>query len=871
MRELPAGTVSLLFTDIEGSTRLLEQLGDAYAERLHEHHLLLRGSFERRGGVEVNTAGDAFFVVFRSASDALAAATEAQTSLAEAGPIRVRMGIHTGEPIRTEEGYVGMDVHRAARIAAAGHGGQVLLSRATYELVDPRGLRDLGSHRLKDVGEIHLYQVGGERFPPIAGERATNLPALTTALLGRELEQADILRLLREDDRRLVTLTGPGGIGKTRLAIAVAAELIESFSDGVWFIDLAKVSDPALVEPSIGNALGTTVDLASFLRGREVLLVIDNFEQVVGAADTVSRLLTHCPGVACLVTSREALRIGSEQEYSLRPLSETASVELFSQRARLLDPGFDAEEDVLVELCRRLDGIPLAIELAAARVRLLDPRQLLQRLDDRLPVLARGTRDSPVRHRTLEATIDWSYALLDATERDTFARLSVFSGGWTLEAAEEVCGADIDVLGALVEKSLVRSDAGRFDMFGTIHAYATERAAEKGSVDQPRRRHAAYYAAMAERAEPELTGREQHLWLNRLAADYDNFRSALDLATGADDDELALRLAAGLAIFWFLRGLFLEGLAWLDRVIDQTEGIHVHTRAAVLWGGGLLSAVVGNEDRSLMLAEQCLALARALDDGSMVARSLAILALHAFFRNDPRAARSGLEESIRYARRAGDAWCLADSLGTLASIYPLQGEFERSVEAAAEGLDIAQANDDRQGIRMNLFAIALCDARLGRLVTAQKAAEEGLAICRLIGDLFFCSYFLWILSLVATQTGDLASARAFASESLQIAEDIGAPLLLVCALEASAGVAHADASDDEAERLLVRAVEIGNRGMVPYSYVSTVHRRLGELGAARNDQATALRHLEESLSIARGVGDTWGVGLSESILTGLGD
>jgi tetratricopeptide (TPR) repeat protein len=333
---------------------------------------------------------------------------------------------------------------------------------------------------------------------------------------------------------------------------------------------------------------------------------------------------------------------------------------------------------------------------------------------------------------------------------------------------------------------------------------------------------------------------------------------------------LALRLAAGLAIFWFLRGLFHEGLLWLDRVIDQTEGIRARTRAAVLWGGGLLSAVVGDEERSLMLAEQCLALARALDDGSMVARSQAILALQAFFRNDPPAARSEFEESIWYARRAGDAWCLSDSLGTLASIYPLQGEFERSEEAAAEGLDIARANDDRQGMRQNLFAIALCDVRLGRLDTARKAAEEGLAICRLIGDLFFWSYFLWILSLVATQTGDLVGARAFAEESLQIAEDIGAPLLLVCALEAFAAVEHAEGNDDEAKGLLVRAAEIGARGMVPYSYIATVHRGLGELAAARGDQADAWKHLEESLSIAASVGDAWGVERSESALNAMG-
>ncbi|MEA2551725.1 MAG: hypothetical protein QOE25_1494, partial [Actinomycetota bacterium] len=505
METWPAGTVTLLFTDIEGSTRLLEELGDSYVETLAEHNRSLRASVENHRGIELNTWGDAFFVAFHSASDAVAAAIEAQGALEASGSVKVRMGIHTGEPIRAGEGYIGMDVHRAARIAAAGHGGQILLSRATYELLDPAGLRDLGSHRLKDVGEIQLFQVGDAVFPEVAGARSSNLPTFDPVLIGREEEQADLVRLFREG-RRLVTVTGTGGIGKTRIAIEVAAGLTDEFPDGAWLVDLSMVRDPELVESVIGGVLGTTMEPAAFLGGLKSLLVLDNFEQVVGAAGVVSMLLAGCPGVACLVTSREALRIQGEQAYALPPLSEAAAVALFLERARALDPGFDADYEMMKAICRRVDRIPLAIELAAARSRLLDASELLARLDARLPVLSSGARDAPARHRTLEATVAWSYALLAERERGLFARLSVFAGGWTLQAAEDVCAADIDSLEQLVEKSLVRAEQGRFDMFETIRTYALERLDEDARADETRRRHTTYYTELARRAEPELTG-----------------------------------------------------------------------------------------------------------------------------------------------------------------------------------------------------------------------------------------------------------------------------------------------------------------------------------------------------------------------------
>ena len=865
--ELPAGTVSLLFTDIEGSTRLLGEFGDAYADLLAEHRRLLRASFERHGGIELDTWGDAFFVVFTSATGALVSAKEAQAELEAASPIRLRIGIHTGEPIRTDEGYVGMDVHRAARIAAAGHGGQILLSRATYELVDPAGLLDLGMHRLKDVGEMHLYQVGDRPFPPVMGARSTNLPAMASPMLGRADEREDLLHLLGDERVRLVTVTGTGGIGKTRLAVEVAGAVAGSYRDGAWFVDLSAVFDLDLLEPVIGDALGTTAELRGFLKDRDTLLVLDNFEQIVGAAGTVASLLTRCPGLTCLVTSREALRIQGEHDYPLQPLAEAAAVDLFVQRARRLDPNFEPDPGVVAQLCSRLDGIPLGIELAAARVRLLGARELLARLEARIPVLTSTARDAPERHRTLEATIAWSYQLLDTEERELFARLSIFLGGWTLEAAEDVCDAKIDVLEALVDKSLVRSERGRFDLFATIRDHAAERLRSDGNWERTQDRHATYYVALVERAESQLTGPDQQVWVSRLADDYENVRAVLDRTADTDaGDGLQLRLAAGLALFWFLRGMFEEGLRWLEPAIARSDGDRSRARAMALWGAALLRAVTGDGGRSLALAEECLALARSLSDGSMIARSLSDIGLLAFFRNDVGTARSSFEESIAFAREAHDDWCLVDGLGTLGSIYPLQGEFDRSRVMATEALDLAQQNDDRQGMRQALFALALCDARLGYLDQARKAAEEGLAICRLLGDLFFCSYFLWILALVATEAGDLTIARVDADESLRLAKEVEAPLLIVCALEASAGVALAEGDHDGAEALLLSAMEVASRGMVPSSYLATVRRRLGEVAFARGDTGSARNHLEASLSIAMEVGDTWGIDRTTEIL-----
>ncbi|MDP9285976.1 MAG: hypothetical protein M3P41_13635 [Actinomycetota bacterium] len=858
MRELPIGTVSLLFTDIAGSTRLLQELGESYADALAEHRRVLRAVFERRGGVEVDTQGDASFVAFQKASDAVAAAVEAQAALAKTGAIRVRIGIHTGEPIRTDEGYVGIDVHRAARIAAAGHGGQILLSPSTRVFVDSDALRDLGEHRLKDVGEVRLYQVGLEDFPLLESLNQTNLPLPPTPLVGRKRETADINRLLRVEGSRLVTITGPGGIGKTRLALEAAAELVVAFDDGAWFVDLSAVRDPQLVEPAVAAALSARGELADYLRDRELLLVLDNLEQVINAAPGVGRLLESCPRLTVITTSREPLRLRVEHEYPLQPLAETSAVELFRQRAQAIAPAFDADFERLTELCRRLERIPLAIELAAARVKILSTDELLSRLERRLPLLTGGARDAPERQRTLRATIEWSYELLPEDERLLFGRLAVFAGGWTLHAAEAVCDAHLDVLQSLVDKSLARSEEDRFRMLETIREYALERLEDSNKADQLRRRHAAHFLALAERAEPELTGSDQPIWLERLAADYENLRDALEwYATSPGSASDGLQLAGALVLFWFIRGFYRDGLYWLERMLEASEGERTAARAGALWGAGLLHTLVGSEERAEPLLEQSLDLARGLGDKSRAARSLTVLGLLAFFRNDMRRACNLFEESAELAREADDGWCLADALGTLSSIYPLCGEVDVAETVGAEGLAIARRSGDRQGIRMALFGLALTAMRRGDLGAARALGEEGLALCRELGDLWFVSYFLWILATAATASGEHASARAHAEESLDVARELEVPLLLVCALDAMAAVARAEGADDTARTYLGDAEQIGRAATVPDSYLASVLRGLGELATAHGDLAAASLRFKESLSLARGVGDVW--------------
>ena len=550
--DLPSGTVTFLFTDVEGSTRLLHALGaEAYADALAEHRRVIREACATEGGVEVDTQGDAFFFAFPTAPGALAAASAFTEALAS-GPIPVRVGLHTGTPLLTDEGYVGGDVHRAARIAAAGHGGQVLVSASTAQLVELE-LRDLGEHRLKDLSAPErIYQLGDGDFPALKSLYRTNLPVPATPFLGREHELAEVVELLAADDARLLTLTGPGGTGKTRLALQAAGLASDAYPDGVCWIPLAPLRDPALVLATAAQTLGSKNGLAEHISDKAMLCLFDNFEQVVEAAPELAALLCGVPQPRRARHEPGAPRVAGRADLPRASARRVDGEALFLTRARAVDPAFTPSEAVR-ELCLRLDELPLALELAAARTALFSPEQLLEKLSQRLDLL-KGERDADPRQQTLRATIEWSYDLLSEDEQRLFGRLAVFSGGCAYEAAEEIAGADPDTLQSLLDKSLVRKrDSARPSLLDARDDPRVRTRAARG-VGRGRataRRHLAYFLALAE--DVDERGKVGEYELGRLEEERDNLRSAFDTALALDPEQ-ALDLAGRLGLYWHRRG-----------------------------------------------------------------------------------------------------------------------------------------------------------------------------------------------------------------------------------------------------------------------------------------------------------------------------
>jgi predicted ATPase len=708
MIELPRGTVTFLFTDIEGSTRLLHELGgDGYADALAEHQALLREAFERNAGVEVGTQGDSFFVVFQRPSDAVAAAEEAQRSL-EIGPVRVRIGIHTGEPLLTQSGYVGLDVHRAARIAAAGHGGQVLISEATRDLLDSGlALRDLGEHRLKDLtSPERIYQLGSEDFRPLKSLNQTNLPAQPTPLIGRERELEEVLALVRA--QALVTLSGPGGSGKTRLALQVAAELVDEFQDGVWFVSLAALRDERAVLPTIAQTLGVAEQetLEQHLAHRRALLLLDNFEQLLEAAAEVGNLLRQAPELKILVTSRAPLHLAAEWEYPVPPLTDEDAVELFVERVRAAKPAFEPDEHV-GDICRRLDNLPLALELAAARTKVLVPPQLLERLEQRLPLLSGGLRDAPERQQTLRATIDWSYELLTDEEKQLFRRLAVFAGSFDLEAAEEVCEADLDTIASLIDKSLLRqTEDGRFFILATIREYASERLDEDPQAEILRRRHADRTLRIAEEAESR-----HREGFDVLEAEHDNARAALDFLVEAGAAEPALRLALAYRDYWFVRDIR-EGRRRLEAVLAMSEDTPAEPRLRALIRAASLARVVGDSEAGEKHASAAVALARELGDGPGLAGALRELGQVMSLQSEFAAAFSLYEEALAVSRAAGAS--PVPTLTDLADVALAAGELERAIDYSVQASELASGHDAEIVRAISAYNTASALVQLGR-------------------------------------------------------------------------------------------------------------------------------------------------------------
>jgi predicted ATPase len=759
MRQLPTGTLTLLFTDIEGSTRLVDKLGERYSEVLGEHHRVLREAFERHGGVEAGTQGDSFFVVFSSAAAALAAAMEAQRNLAQ-GPVRVRMGLHTGEPKVTDEGYVGLDVHRAARIGAAGHGGQVVVSETTRALLDGDfDLRDLGEHRLKDLPDpIRLFQLGRDEFPPLRSLSQARLPGGLEPLIGRKRELGELLRLLGRERVRLVTITGPGGIGKTSLAAAAAGELVESFQDGAALVELAAVREPLRVLPTIAEQLGAEKDAAAHIGEHELLLVLDNLEQVVASAGDLARLMSACPNLSVIATSREPLRIAGEREFPLKPLAEAPAVELFRRRAEAVLPGFTAEYGHLAEICRRLDSLPLAIELAAARVKVLPPEELLPRLERRLPMLTASRRDLPERHQTLRATIEWSYDLCSADEQQLFARLAVFTGGFTLDAAETVCGAALDTLASLLDKSLIRRDGYRFSMLETIREFAVERLEGSSEAEKLLRRHAEYFAQLAEATETDHLGPEQATLRERFRTEWDNVRAALDWSVTSGESELGLRLAGSLTTIWLDRNLAVEGQRWLTALLDGPGEVKDSVRAKALMTGSMVAGVRSDFGQAAEWGRAALALFRAQRSEPGIAWSLTVTAMIPMELDRPEEAAPMLEEAEALMRKAGNS-------GGIRRVMHLRGQQAAGVGDISEGRRLLRQAAELSLEEKDLFSTAsafhsLGDIELsvGEIAAAESAYRDGLRIAWDTSAYRLVCYCLAGLAAVAAERGDAERA-----------------------------------------------------------------------------------------------------------------
>jgi predicted ATPase len=749
MPELPSGTVTFLFTDIEGSTRLLHELGDAYADVLAEHRRVLRDAFARHGGVEVDTQGDAFFVAFARASDALAAAREAQAALN--GPVRVRIGIHTGEPVVTDEGYVGIDVHRAARIAAAGHGGQVLVSQATRDLVGTDSLRDLGDHRLKDLtAPERIYQLGDGHFPPPKTLYQTNLPIPATPFLGRERELGEIAALIA-DSARLVTLTGPGGTGKTRLGLQAAAASAEGFPDGVWWVPLAPIVDRASVLDAASQALGQSGELPEIVGTRRLLLLFDNFEHVVEAAPRLGELLTKCPNLRLLVTSRERLQVSGEHVYLVPSLERRESTELFTARARAVRADFEPDE-ALDALCGQLDDLPLALELAAARTPVLSTTQLVERLRGRLDLL-RGGRDADRRQQTLRATIQWSYDLLDSDEQRLFARLAVFRGGCVLDAAEAVCDAEIDRLQSLVDKSLVRvREERRFWMLETIRDFASERLRESDEEHEVLRKHAEYFLALAESANLAAEATDRGPRHELVVPEQDNIRAALDWAAESGEVELGLRLAVSLESFWVARAPY-EAVRRVEALLAGADDIPDVLRARAIRVLGGMRYIVGEFERGNELIQQSLELFRALGDEPAVAELVTRSALNAGRTGDLARARALLDESLEANRRVGSRSGEAMALGLAAELAWAEGRPDEALELARRSHDAAGEVGFKWWQMHQLYCRCEWSFELGRIAESSGYARDSLRIAAEIHDRQLIVYLLACLARVAVAQG----------------------------------------------------------------------------------------------------------------------
>ena len=915
MASPPTGTVTFLFTDIEGSTKLWEHDAPAMQVALTRHDEILKGAIEERGGYVFKTVGDAFCCAFLTAPDALKAALEIQRRLLssdreESGPLRVRMALHTGAAEERDGDYFGPPVNRVARLMSAAHGGQVLLSLPTQELVRdqlPAGtiLRDLGERRLKDLFRPErVFQLVSpdlpSEFPPLRTLEVyrNNLPLQPTPLIGREKEVAQVCDLLHSDETRLLTLTGPGGTGKTRLALQATADLLDDFPDGTFFAQLATLTESEMFFSAVAETLGVREvgeqplgeSLKDYLCERRMLLLLDNFEQVLEAAPAVTEMLAVAPDLKVLATSRAPLGLYGEHEFPVPPLSmpdlksppplerltQYEAVGLFVERARAVKPDFKVTNDsapAVAEICVRLDGLPLAIELAAARIKMLPPKAMLQRLGSRLKLLTGGARDLPERQRTLRATIEWSFALLDEGEQLLFARLAVFSGGRTLEAIEVICDAEGDLpvetfegVSSLLDKSLLRQEEGssgepRFVMLETVHEFAREKLEESREAEEIKRVHAQYFLTLAEEAYPELKGANQLEWLDRLEAEHDNMRAALTLALERKEAEVAISLGGALWLFWFVRGYHSEGRRWLQEALAIDERGSPDSRAMALAGVGWLAVQQGDLDRAQEVCEEGL---EVLEHEGREARDaklglLVCLGWVALDRDDYERATQLFEESLALSQQTRDTYWHATSLSNLALVSHYRRDSERATELYEESMDLFREQGDKQSLAYCLNNMAMVVYSQGDLGRAAQLTEESVALLRELGARGGVALGLCNLGWMALLQDDLGRAADIFRESLSLSWDAGLNQLVQSALEGFACVAGAKGDSERAARLWGAAQSLHETKGIPRDddFLAEADARISAVRLGMGEEAweEALREgramtLDEAVSYA---------------------
>jgi predicted ATPase/class 3 adenylate cyclase len=864
----PSGSVTFLFTDIEGSTRYWEQAPAEMPGVYARHDEIVRTAVSEHQGAIYKVVGDAFQIAFPSAKSAFDAAIAAQRALlAESWPVspppRVRMALHLIDIAPEPSGdYRAPGLNRLGRLLAAADGGQILLTepaaRELLETSDHRHIRDLGEHHFRDLSPQRVYQVVADGLP---SQRAAprgltphrhNLPIPATSFVGRLGELRRLEAAILERNRRVLTLVGPGGIGKTRLAIEFASRLIDYFADGVWFVSLAAVADPNHVIPEIASVLGiresiaesTFEALVAHLTGRETLLLLDNLEQVIEVAPQIAHLVASCPKLSLLVTSRAPLRIAGEQEFPVRPLAVSATgshapvergleaamdeaVQLFAERLRAIDPEFQITSEnaaAVAAICQRLDGLPLAIELAAARGRLLPPAKLLDRLDARLPLLTGGPRDAPARQQTLRAAIDWSFDLLTPAEQLLFQQLAVFTGGASLEAIECVCGKEemaglgghflLDTLESLARQSLLSQDGaaglGRVVMLETIREFAQERLRVSGLAREIASRHATYFCRFADDAEPELSGPHQSDWLDALGLEHDNLRVALSYFEASGQATELARMAGALWRFWWIRGHLSEGRDWLRRAVAAGEdSIPAALRGRVLDGAGALAEAQGDIESATHFHERAIALWQAANDRLGQARALenlGIIALHD--RGEVARARELHERALTFYRAIGDRQGIGSSLKNLGDVALAEEAFANARKLYGQALVISRELSDTRGIAAGLTSLGVLAFLDGESTHAISLYEESLPLWRALDDVPGLALVLGNLGEALDHAGDSRRARLHYEESLRLSQELGDQQGIAFSRTHLARIARQDNDLTDAARLYAEAAEL---------------------------------------------------------------